>query len=152
MTRRIRSGTEATPVLRMTAARWFSTVRWLMPRTSAMILFGRPWTTRPMTSRSRGVRLATRSRAVLRQAERFAESWLRSSARDAADKLVGANRFFQKIGGAGLHRADRHGHVPIAGNDDGRQAAIGGVETLQQRDSVHPRHHRVDHQASILIR
>jgi hypothetical protein len=32
MTRRIRSGSEATPVLFITAARWFSTVRWLMPR------------------------------------------------------------------------------------------------------------------------
>jgi len=39
MTRRIRSGSEPTPAFRMTAARWFSTVRWLMPSSWAMTLF-----------------------------------------------------------------------------------------------------------------
>jgi len=57
-----------------------------------------------MTSRSRGVRRAIRSAAVLRQVESFSESWARSNARrDGSPKAVRANRFLE-VGGAGFHR------------------------------------------------
>src|SRR3984893_15994017 len=46
-----------------------------------MILFGRPRTTRSKMSRSRGVRRASRSAAVLRHSASFPESRMRSSAR-----------------------------------------------------------------------
>jgi len=38
--RRIRAGIEREPVFFMTAARWFSTVRWLTPRSAAMFFAG----------------------------------------------------------------------------------------------------------------
>ena len=38
--KRISSESECEPVFFMTAARWFSTVRWLMPRSAAMFLLG----------------------------------------------------------------------------------------------------------------
>jgi hypothetical protein len=38
--RRIGAESECDPVFFMTAARWFSTVRWLMPRSAAMFLLG----------------------------------------------------------------------------------------------------------------
>ena len=49
--RRARAGSEVTPVRSMMDARWFSTVRWLMPRSAAMFLLGYPATTRRMISR-----------------------------------------------------------------------------------------------------
>jgi hypothetical protein len=38
--KRISAESECEPVFFMTAARWFSTVRWLMPRSAAMFLLG----------------------------------------------------------------------------------------------------------------
>ena len=43
---RISAGRDFDPVLRMMAARWLSTVRWLMPRSAAMFLLGWPARTR----------------------------------------------------------------------------------------------------------
>lgn len=38
--RRANAGSDRVPVFRMIAARWFSTVRWLMPRSAAIFLLG----------------------------------------------------------------------------------------------------------------
>jgi hypothetical protein len=43
---RIRAGRDLEPVFFMIAARWLSTVRWLMPRSAAMFLLGCPASTR----------------------------------------------------------------------------------------------------------
>ena len=43
---RIRAGSDLEPVFLMIAARWLSTVRWLMPRSAAMFLLGCPASTR----------------------------------------------------------------------------------------------------------
>ena len=43
--KRISAESECEPVFFMTAARWFSTVRWLMPRSAAMFLLGWPVST-----------------------------------------------------------------------------------------------------------
>ncbi len=37
---RAKAGSDAAPVLRIIEARWFSTVRWLIPRSAAMFLLG----------------------------------------------------------------------------------------------------------------
>ena len=50
------AGSDFDPVLFMIEARWFSTVRWLMPRSAAMFLLGWPASTLSITSRCRGVR------------------------------------------------------------------------------------------------
>ena len=55
---RASAGSDFDPVLFMIDARWFSTVRWLMPRSAAMFLLGWPASTRSITSRCRGVRPA----------------------------------------------------------------------------------------------
>jgi hypothetical protein len=46
--KRISAESECKPVFFMTAARWFSTVRWLMPRSAAMFLLGWPASTSSM--------------------------------------------------------------------------------------------------------
>ena len=46
--KRISAERECEPVFFMTAARWFSTVRWLMPRSAAMFLLGWPASTSSM--------------------------------------------------------------------------------------------------------
>ena len=55
---RASAGSDFDPVLFMMAARWFSTVRWLMLRSAAMFLLGWPASTLSITSRCRGVRPA----------------------------------------------------------------------------------------------
>ena len=52
------AGSDFDPVLFMMPARWFSTVRWLMPRSAAMFLLGWPASTLSITSRCRIVRPA----------------------------------------------------------------------------------------------
>src|ERR1700733_15031783 len=69
--RRISAGIEREPVFFITAARWFSTVRWLTPRSAAMFLLGWPASTRSMTSRWRAVRPAIELAAFSRQADAF---------------------------------------------------------------------------------
>lgn len=58
----------------MIEARWFSTVRWLMPRSAAMFLLGWPARTSSMISRWRVVRLASLLAASAFQAARWLES------------------------------------------------------------------------------
>src|SRR5580698_1281171 len=45
---RASAGSDFAPVFFMMEARWFSTVRWLMPRSAAMFLLGWPAKTRSM--------------------------------------------------------------------------------------------------------
>src|SRR5580704_6895455 len=79
--RRFSAGIEREPVLFITAARWFSTVRWLTPRSAAMFLLGCPARTRSMTWRWRTVRPAIELAAVSRQADCLAVSPACSRAR-----------------------------------------------------------------------
>ena len=55
---RASTGSDFDPVLFIIEARWFSTVRWLMPRSAAMFLLGWPASTLSITSRCRVVRPA----------------------------------------------------------------------------------------------
>src|SRR5689334_19668182 len=64
--KRISAESECEPVFFMTAARWFSTVRWLMPRSAAMFLLGWPASTSFMIWRWRTVRPARRVAAASR--------------------------------------------------------------------------------------
>ena len=47
---RASAGSDLVPVFVMIAARWFSTVRWLMPRSAAMFLLG--WPARTISMRA----------------------------------------------------------------------------------------------------
>ena len=58
---RTRAGKESASIFSIKWARWISTVRGLIPRVSAILLFGNPLTSRRMTSRSRGVQESTRA-------------------------------------------------------------------------------------------
>ena len=51
--KRANAGRDFEPVFFMIEARWFSTVRWLMPRSAATILLGLPARTNSMTWRCR---------------------------------------------------------------------------------------------------
>ena len=104
-------------------------------------------------SRSRGVRRASRSAAVLRHSSklsRIPDALERAS--DARQKLLGANGFLQKIGGSGLHRLDRHRDVAMTGDHNRRQATVLGLQPLQESDSTHAWHQGIGHKASFPIR
>src|SRR4029077_20899352 len=79
--KRISAESECEPVFFMTAARWFSTVRWLMPRSAAMFLLGWPATPSSMIWRWRAVRPARRVAAASRRTDNLAESRVCSRAR-----------------------------------------------------------------------
>ena len=66
---RVSPATVRTPSLRIRLSRWVSTVRWLMPSSSAISLLVRPWATPTRTWRSRAVSWARQpSRALARLA------------------------------------------------------------------------------------
>src|SRR5688572_26983175 len=77
---RISAGRDFEPVFFMVAARWLSTVRWLMPRSAAMFLLGWPARTRPKICRWRAVRLGTRIAAVSCHSDSLAVSRLSDGA------------------------------------------------------------------------
>src|ERR1035437_4149103 len=62
------AGRDLEPVFFMIEARWFSTVRWLMPRSAAIFLLGWPARTIPMIWRCRAVSPAMRFAASSRWA------------------------------------------------------------------------------------
>ena len=131
--KRISAESECEPVFFMTAARWFSTVRWLMPRSAAMFLLGWPASTSSMIWRWRAVRPARRVAAASRRADNLAESpVLFQGALDAGEQFVAADRLFDEIRSPGLHGLDRHRHVALAGDHDGRQPSSLALEPLQQ--------------------
>ena len=119
---RANAGSDFEPVFFMIEARWFSTVRWLMPRSAAMFLLGWPARTRSMIWRCRGVRPATWFAASSRQADSLLEiPRLFQSALDAGKQFVAADRLLDEVRSARLHRLNRHRHVAVAGDHDGRQ-------------------------------
>ena len=67
---------------------------------------------------------------------------------DAGDKLFMAERLLDKIGGSGLHGFHGRGHVPVSGDHNRRQHHFIRSESRQQRETIHSRQHRIDHQAS----
>ena len=120
--KRISAESECEPVFFMTAARWFSTVRWLMPRSAAMFLLGWPASTSSMIWRWRAVRPARRVAAASRRADNLAESRvLFQGALDAGEQFVAADRLLDEIRSPGLHGLDCHRHVALAGDHDSRQ-------------------------------
>ena len=124
----------------MIEARWFSTVRWLMPRSAAMFLLGWPARTNSMIWRCRGVRPATWCAALSRQADSLlAIPRLFERALDAGEQFVAADRLLDEVRSAGLHRLHRHRHVAVAGDHDGRQPMARIVQPLQQFEPVHSR-------------
>ena len=132
----------------MIEARWFSTVRWLMPRSAAMFLLGWPASTRSITSRCRGVRPARWVAADSRHSCNLLE-FLRQFERplDAGDQFLAADRLFDEIQRARLHRFDRHRHVAVAGDHDRGQAMAVVMELAQQFEPAHSRQIGVDQQA-----
>ena len=95
---RASAGSDFDPVRFMIDARWFSTVRWLMPRSAAMFLLGWPASTRSITSRCRDVRPARWVAADSRHSCNLLE-FLRQFERplDAGDQFLAADRLFDEI-------------------------------------------------------
>ena len=114
-----------------------------------MFLLGWPARTRSRICRWRVVKVATRSKAVSRDADNFrASSCLIERAFDAGEKLPVADRLLDEIHGSSLHRLNCHGHGAIAGDDDGGQFVAFTLETFDQLDTAHSGHHRIDQNAS----
>ena len=95
--KRISAERECEPVFFMTAARWFSIVRWLMPRSAAMFLLGWPASTSSMIWRWRG-RPARRVAAASRRTEDLVESRVYSKAHSMLARITTGHR----------HRSGRH--------------------------------------------
>ena len=145
---RASAGSDFEPVLFMMEARWFSTVRWLMPRSAAIFLLGWPASTRSITSRCRGVRPARCVAADSRHSCNLLESSRQfESPLDAGDQFLAADRLFDEIQRARFHRFDRHRHVAVAGDHDRGHAMAVVMELLQQLEPAHSRQIGVDQQA-----
>ena len=71
---RAKAGRDFDAVLCMIDARWFLTVRWLMPRSAVMFLLGWPARTSSVISRCDAVRLDRLLAASAFQAARWLES------------------------------------------------------------------------------
>ena len=85
-----------------------------------------------MTWRCRGVRLAMWFAAVSRQAEQLVRiPRLFESSLDADDQFAGTDRLLDEVRSACLHGLNRHRHVGIAGDHDGRQPMARIMELLQ---------------------
>ena len=137
----------------MIEARWFSTVRWLMPRSAAMFLLGWPARTSSMIWRCRGVRSATWFAASSPPGGQLARiPRLFERALDAGEQFVAADRLFDEVRSAGLHGLNRHRHVAVAGDHDGRQPMARIVEPLQQFEPVHSGQVGIDQQACFAAR
>src|SRR5208283_3156660 len=67
-------------------------------------------------------------------------------ARNAGQQLVVADRLFDEIRRARLHRRDGYVHVALAGDHDRRQPMAGAVELPQQIHPAHARQVRIDQQ------
>ena len=137
----------------MIEARWFSTVRWLMPRSAAIFLLGWPARTSSMIWRCRGVRPATWFAASSRQADSLVASRDCSRARSTlASSSLAADRLLDEVRSARLHGLNRHRHVAVAGDHDGRQPMARIAQPLQQFEPVHSGQVGIDQQAAFAAR
>ena len=130
----------------MIAARWFSTVRWLMPRSAAIFLLGAPARTSAMISRCRGVKPARWLAAVFPPGDQPAGiAGLFDSAFDAGKQFATADRLLDEVRSARLHGLNRDRHVAAARDHDCRQPMP--RQLPQQFEPAHSRQVRVDQQA-----
>ena len=113
-----------------------------------MFLLGWPASTRSMIWRCRGVRPATCVRRSLPPSRQLARiPRLFQSAIDAGEQFVAADRLLDEVRSARLHGLDRHRHVAVAGDHDGRQPMARIAEPLQQFEPAHSGQIGIDHQA-----
>ena len=150
---RANAGSDFEPVFFMIEARWFSTVRWLMPRSAAIFLLGWPARTSSMIWRCRGVRLGDVLRRILSPGGQLARiPRLLERALDAGEQFVAADRLLDEIRRARLHGLNRHRHVAVAGDHDGRQPMARIAEPPQQFEPVHSGQVGIDHEACLAAR
>ena len=69
------------------------------------------------------------------------------SSLDAGEQFAGADRLLDEVRSACLHGLNRHRHVGIAGDHDGRQPMARIMEPLQQFEAVHPGQVGIDQEA-----
>ena len=69
------------------------------------------------------------------------------SALDAGEQFAAADRLLDEVRSARLHGLDRHRHVAVAGDHDGRQPMARIGEPLQQFEPVHSGQVGIDQEA-----
>src|SRR6187200_1164618 len=62
-----------------------------------------------------------------------------------------ADRLLDEIDGSRLHRLNCHRHGTTPGDDDGRELVAFGFKALDQLDTAHAGHQRIDQQASCTV-
>ncbi len=93
-----------------------------------MFLLGWPARTISMICRCRGRELPDALPGVLPPCRQFGRVLrLLQSAFYTGKQFVAANRFFDEVRCTGLHRLNRHRHVALPGDHDGRQPVAMGL-------------------------
>src|SRR5262249_30291877 len=69
-------------------------------------------------------------------------------ASNGVEQILLAERLRQELDGAGLHGADRHWNVAVAGEEDDRQLGLRVGELALQIEPAEPREPHIQHEAS----
>ena len=134
----------------MIRARWNLTVCSTTPNSAAICLLSFPAASASSTSRSRGVRLATRWRISAESASaRRAAASCSIALRTAARSACGLHGLGQEIRRARLDRPHRHRNVAVPADEHDRQRLAPRGQPALQFESVQAGHGHIEHQAPI---